>query len=174
MCDIGTAAADSLKTLDATPPIEAPAPNGSVAIDRAARLAAIPAAESPRQQRSPVAVVVISSNGEGDRSVESLDSLVVQPVHAKQRRRGLRNEPNFSDVQKPRPIGWDLSEGSAALAKSLGFEPVGDCGAVDHRLLRWFESYPRVPQLVRSFWRGSMASRVTRLRLNGECPKLRS
>jgi len=38
----------------------------------AARLAAISAGES-RQQRSPVAVVVISSNGEGDRSVGSLE-----------------------------------------------------------------------------------------------------
>ena len=40
---------------------------------RAARLAAIPAGESPANRRSPVAVVVISSNGEGDRSVESLE-----------------------------------------------------------------------------------------------------
>src|SRR5262249_58577766 len=38
----------------------------------AARLAAISAGES-RQQRSPDAVVVISSNGEGDRSVGSLE-----------------------------------------------------------------------------------------------------
>jgi hypothetical protein len=42
-------------------------------IDRAARLAAIPAGESPANRRSPVAVVVISSNEEGDRSVESLE-----------------------------------------------------------------------------------------------------
>src|SRR6202011_6322204 len=41
--------------------------------DRAARLAAIPAGESPANRRSPVTVVVISSNGEGDRSVESLE-----------------------------------------------------------------------------------------------------
>ena len=41
--------------------------------DRAARLAAIPAGESPGNRRSPVTVVVISSGGEGDRSVESLE-----------------------------------------------------------------------------------------------------
>jgi hypothetical protein len=41
--------------------------------DCAARLAAIPAGESPANRRSPVTVVVISSNGEGDRSVESLE-----------------------------------------------------------------------------------------------------
>ena len=41
--------------------------------DRAARLAAIPAGESPANRRSPVTVVVISSDGEGDRSVESLE-----------------------------------------------------------------------------------------------------
>ena len=40
--------------------------------DRAARLAAIPAGESPANRRSPVTVVVITSNGEGDQSVESL------------------------------------------------------------------------------------------------------
>ena len=51
----------------------AEARNPSVAIDRAARLAAVPAGESPANRRSPVAVVVISSNGEGDRSVESLE-----------------------------------------------------------------------------------------------------
>jgi hypothetical protein len=39
---------------------------------RAARLAAIPAGESPANRRSPVTVVVITSNGEGDQSVESL------------------------------------------------------------------------------------------------------
>ena len=43
------------------------------AIDRAARLAAIPAGESPPNRRSPVTVVVISSDGEGDRTVESLE-----------------------------------------------------------------------------------------------------
>ena len=37
----------------------------------AARLAAIPAGESPANRGSPVTVVVISRNGEGDRSVES-------------------------------------------------------------------------------------------------------
>ena len=41
--------------------------------DRAARLAAIPAGESPDNRRSPVTVVVISSDGEGDRSVGSLE-----------------------------------------------------------------------------------------------------
>ena len=41
--------------------------------DRAAKLAAIPAGESPANRRSPVTVVVISSNGEGDRPVESLE-----------------------------------------------------------------------------------------------------
>src|SRR5712691_5104755 len=41
--------------------------------DRAARLAAIPAGESPGNRRSPVTVVVISSDGEGDRSVGSLE-----------------------------------------------------------------------------------------------------
>src|SRR5713226_9192959 len=41
--------------------------------DRAARLAAILAGESPANRRSPVTVVVISSDGEGDRSVESLE-----------------------------------------------------------------------------------------------------
>src|ERR1700688_914348 len=50
----------------------------SVAIGRAARLAAIPAGESPANRRSPVAVVVISSNGEGDRSVESLEVKVLE------------------------------------------------------------------------------------------------
>ena len=44
-----------------------------IAFDRAARLAAIPAGESPANRRSPVTVVVISSDGEGDRSVESLE-----------------------------------------------------------------------------------------------------
>ena len=44
----------------------------SDANDRAARLAAIPAGESPANRRSPVTVVVITSNGEGDQSVESL------------------------------------------------------------------------------------------------------
>ena len=48
-------------------------PAASVENDRAARLAAIRAGESPANRRSPVAVVVISSNGEGDRSVESLE-----------------------------------------------------------------------------------------------------
>ncbi len=42
-------------------------------VDRAARLAAILAGESPANRRSPVTVVVISSDGEGDRSVESLE-----------------------------------------------------------------------------------------------------
>jgi hypothetical protein len=46
------------------------------AIDRAARLAAIPAGESPANRRSPVTVVVISSDGEEDRSVESLEAKV--------------------------------------------------------------------------------------------------
>ena len=41
-------------------------------IDRAAKLAAIPAGASPANRRSPVTVVVITSNGEGDQSVESL------------------------------------------------------------------------------------------------------
>src|SRR5271165_3185581 len=36
-------------------------------------LAAIPAGESPANRRSPVTVEVISSDGEGDRSVESLE-----------------------------------------------------------------------------------------------------
>ena len=40
--------------------------------DRAAKLAAIPAGESPANRRSPVTVVVILSDGEGDRPVESL------------------------------------------------------------------------------------------------------
>ena len=39
----------------------------------AARLAAIPAGESPANRGGPVAVVVISSNGEGNRSVGSLE-----------------------------------------------------------------------------------------------------
>jgi hypothetical protein len=43
------------------------------AIDRAARLAAIPAGESPANRRSPVTVVVISSDGKDDRAVESLE-----------------------------------------------------------------------------------------------------
>jgi hypothetical protein len=42
------------------------------AFDRAAKLAAIPAGASPANRRSPVTVVVITSNGEGDQSVESL------------------------------------------------------------------------------------------------------
>ncbi len=41
--------------------------------DRAARLAAIPAGESPANRGVPVTVEVISSDGEGDRSVESLE-----------------------------------------------------------------------------------------------------
>ena len=39
----------------------------------AAKLAAIPAGESPADKRSPVHVVVISSGGEDNRAVESLD-----------------------------------------------------------------------------------------------------
>jgi hypothetical protein len=39
----------------------------------AARLAAIPAGESPASTRSPVHAVVISSGSEGDRSAESLE-----------------------------------------------------------------------------------------------------
>ena len=74
----------------------------SVAIDRAARLAAIPAGESPANRRSPVAVVVISSNGEGDRSVESLEVKV--------------------------PEGWaiqsDPYRGASNLAGRSGSEPV--------------------------------------------------
>ena len=70
-------------------------------IDRAARLAAIPAGESPAN-RSPVAVVVISSNGEGDRSVESLEVKV--------------------------PGGWafqsDPYRGASNLAGRSGSEPV--------------------------------------------------
>ena len=77
-------------------------PAASVENDRAARLAAIPAGESPRQQRSPVAVVVISSNGEGDRSVESLEVKV--------------------------PEGWafqsDPHRGASNLAGCSGSEPV--------------------------------------------------
>src|SRR5712672_2153588 len=41
--------------------------------ERAARLAAIPAGESPASTRSPVHAVVISSGSEGDRSAESLE-----------------------------------------------------------------------------------------------------
>ena len=69
---------------------------------RAARLAAIPAGESPANRRSPVAVVVISSNGEGDRSVESLEVKV--------------------------PEGWafqsDPYRGASNLAGCSGSEPV--------------------------------------------------
>jgi hypothetical protein len=39
----------------------------------AAKLAAIPAGESPANRGGPVTVVVISSNEKGDRLVESLD-----------------------------------------------------------------------------------------------------
>jgi hypothetical protein len=39
----------------------------------AAKLAVILAGESPANRGSPVAVVVISSNGKGDRPVESLE-----------------------------------------------------------------------------------------------------
>ena len=46
--------------------------SASVTNDRAARLAAIPAGESPANRRSPVTVVAILSDGEGDRPVESL------------------------------------------------------------------------------------------------------
>ena len=74
----------------------------SVENDRAARLAAIPAGESPANRRSPVAVVVISSNGEGDRSVESLEVKV--------------------------PEGWafqsDPYRGASNLAGCSGSEPV--------------------------------------------------
>ena len=41
--------------------------------DRAAKLAAIPAGQRAANRGVPVAVVVISSNGEEDRSVESLE-----------------------------------------------------------------------------------------------------
>jgi hypothetical protein len=68
----------------------------------AARLAAIPAGESPANRRSPVTVVVISSNGEGDRSVESLEVKV--------------------------PEGWtfqsDPYRGASNLAGRSGSEPV--------------------------------------------------
>jgi hypothetical protein len=84
-----------LKALDPEWPIRE-------AIDRAARLAAIPAGESPANRRSPVAVVVISSNGEGDRSVESLEVKV--------------------------PEGWafqsDPYRGASNLAGCSGSEPV--------------------------------------------------
>ena len=70
--------------------------------DRAAKLAAIPAGESPANRRSPVTVVVISSNGEGDRSVESLEVKV--------------------------PEGWtfqsDPYRGASNLAGRSGSEPV--------------------------------------------------
>src|SRR5277367_7143521 len=70
--------------------------------DRAAKLAAIPAGESPANRRSPVTVVVISSNGEGDRSVESLEVKV--------------------------PEGWtfqsDPCRGASNLAGRSGSEPV--------------------------------------------------
>ena len=47
----------------------------------AAKLAAVLAGESPANRRSPDAVVVISSNREGDRPVESLEvkALVGRP-----------------------------------------------------------------------------------------------
>src|SRR6266567_9331984 len=72
-------------------------------VDRAARLAAIPAGESPANRRSPVTVVVISSDGEGDRSVESLEVKV--------------------------PEGWGVSQsdpcrGASNLAGRSGSEPV--------------------------------------------------
>ena len=38
-------------------------------------------------------------------------------VLAKQIRRGLRNKPNFSDVQKPRPIGLTSGKGRPFMAK---------------------------------------------------------
>src|SRR5271166_3685128 len=70
--------------------------------DRAAKLAAIPAGESPANRRSPVTVVVISSNGEGGRSVESLEVKV--------------------------PEGWtfqsDPYRGASNLAGRSGSEPV--------------------------------------------------
>ena len=70
--------------------------------DRAAKLAAIPAGESPANRRSPVTVVVISSDGEGDRSVESLEVKV--------------------------PEGWaiqsDPYRGASNLAGRSGSEPV--------------------------------------------------
>ena len=73
-----------------------------VEIDRAARLAAIPAGENPANRGVPVAVVVISSNGEGDRSVESLEVKV--------------------------PEGWafqsDPYRGASNLAGCSGSEPV--------------------------------------------------
>ena len=72
-----------------------------MAIDRAARLAAIPAGGVPPTE-DPVAVVVISSNGEGDRSVESLEVKV--------------------------PDGWafqsDPYRGASNLAGCSGSEPV--------------------------------------------------
>ncbi len=52
----------------------------------------------------------------------------------------LDNEPNVLDVQKPRSIGRDLQgKASRSWRSALGFEPVGDRGAVNRRLLRWFE-----------------------------------
>ena len=76
--------------------------NASVVNDRAARLAAIPAGESPANRRSPVTVVDITSNGEGDQSVES----VVVKV----------------------PEGWmpqpDPCRGASNLAGRSGSEPV--------------------------------------------------
>src|ERR1700731_3803872 len=77
----------------------------SADVDRAARLAAIPAGDSPRQQRSPVAVVVISSNGEGDRSVESLEVKVPEGwAFQPDTYRGARNLAgcSVSDPVKPR------------------------------------------------------------------------
>ena len=76
--------------------------NSWTGFDRAARLAAIPAGESSANRRSPVTVVVITSNGEGDQSVESLVVKV--------------------------PVGWgvqsDPCRGASNLAGRSGSEPV--------------------------------------------------
>ena len=56
------------------------------------------------------------------------------------------------------------------LRNALGFEPVGDCGAVDRRLLRWFEpvsanaaKVPRLPALLDGF-AGNPSSLTTNVR----------
>ena len=78
---------------------------GNSRFDRAARLAAIPAGESPANRRSPVTVVVITSNGEGDQSVESLVVKVPEgwgdPVRSEQGASNLAGRSGSEPV-KPR------------------------------------------------------------------------
>jgi hypothetical protein len=101
--------------------------------DRAARLAAIPVGESPANRGDPVTVVVISSDGEGDRSVESLEVKVPEgwgiPVRSVQggKQPGRPQRKRTSEATKPDsrveriagilgvPSRWSLGEGHVGI-----------------------------------------------------------